>query len=152
MREQKGQSLVEMAVIVPLLLILVIAIFEFGQAFATYIALVNSAYEGAIYVSLHPNVSVPNYACTPGDEDYESYLTAVKNEIIAAGLDAGSQTLTIDCPVAPQIELTDPITVTVHYKLTTFSSQISLPYFERLGRPSYYQLNYSVVLPIRNVP
>ena len=42
-----------------------------------------------------------------------------------------------------------PITVTVHYKLHTFTSDMSLPGFGRFGLPNYYQLDYTLTMPNR---
>ena len=154
-RQQRGQSFVEMAMAIPLLTILVIAIFEFGQAFAAYIALVNATREGAVYASLHPLFSVPPCppdAGSPLYQDYKNYRDRVKAEAISANLDTAL--LTIDCPTMSSSTpvLNQPITVTVHYQLTTFTSQMSVPYFERMGRPGYYLINYSMVMPLRYAP
>lgn len=46
-REEAGQSLVEMAVVLPILLALVVGIFEFGRAWNVHQVLVNAAREGA---------------------------------------------------------------------------------------------------------
>jgi Flp pilus assembly protein TadG len=49
---QEGQSLVEAAVIVPILLLLLAAVVDFGRAFDAYIVLTNAAREGARFASL----------------------------------------------------------------------------------------------------
>ncbi|MHB9145145.1 MAG: TadE/TadG family type IV pilus assembly protein [Symbiobacteriia bacterium] len=46
-RDERGQSLVEFALVVPLLLLLVIGIMEFGRAYSANLALQNAAREGA---------------------------------------------------------------------------------------------------------
>lgn len=46
-RDQRGQSLVEFALVVPILLLLVLGIMEFGRAYSTSLALQNAAREGA---------------------------------------------------------------------------------------------------------
>lgn len=51
-RRERGQSLVEAAVILPILLLLVAAVVDFGRAFDTYIVLTNAAREGARFGSL----------------------------------------------------------------------------------------------------
>jgi len=53
-RASKGQSLIEMAVMAPILLIIVAAIIDLGRAIDAYITLTNGAREGARYGSLHP--------------------------------------------------------------------------------------------------
>jgi len=146
--QESGQSLVEMAVITCFLMILVISIYEMSQAYRAYIALVNAAREGAAYASLYPELSDSTQTPDTGDE-YVNFLGRVEGEADAAGLDM--QYLSIDRPVvnSGQTGQNCPITETLHYQLYTFTSQMSLPYFGRMGLPSYYQINYSVGMPIR---
>lgn len=108
-------------------------------------------------MSLHPEFSIP--PCPPDSSDplYQDYLTyrdRVKAEAITANLDVSL--LTIDCPISSydpaQNNLNLPITVTVHYQLSTFTSQMSVPFFGRMGRPGYYLINYSMAMPIRYSP
>jgi Flp pilus assembly protein TadG len=47
LKNHKGQSLVEFAIILPLLLLLVIGIIEFGMMLNSYLAINNAAREGA---------------------------------------------------------------------------------------------------------
>lgn len=53
-RKQNGQSLAELAIVLPLLLMLLLGIFDIGNGFSTYIALSNASREGARWVSIHP--------------------------------------------------------------------------------------------------
>jgi len=46
-RDQKGQSVVEFALVVPILLLLVLGIMEFGRAYSANLALQNAVREGA---------------------------------------------------------------------------------------------------------
>jgi Flp pilus assembly protein TadG len=54
LRGERGQGLVEMAMVMPLLLLLALGTADLGLAFRTYIALTNAAREGARWVSTHP--------------------------------------------------------------------------------------------------
>ena len=54
---QKGQSLVEVAITMVILLMLLLTTFEFGYAFLYYITIKDAAEEGAIYGSLYPSAS-----------------------------------------------------------------------------------------------
>jgi Flp pilus assembly protein TadG len=47
MRKQRGQALIETALILPIVLLLSVSIFEFGRAFETWQVLTNAAREGA---------------------------------------------------------------------------------------------------------
>ncbi|MGE5589961.1 MAG: TadE/TadG family type IV pilus assembly protein [Bacillota bacterium] len=46
-RDQRGQSVVEFALVVPILLLLVLGIMEFGRAYSTNLSLQNAVREGA---------------------------------------------------------------------------------------------------------
>lgn len=52
---ERGQSLVEFAVILPLLLLIVLGTVDLGMGFKTYIALTNAAREGVRWISIHPS-------------------------------------------------------------------------------------------------
>ena len=56
-RRERGQSLVETAVVFPILILLLAAIIDFGRAFDTYIVLTNAAREGARFGSANPELT-----------------------------------------------------------------------------------------------
>jgi Flp pilus assembly protein TadG len=75
-RDDRGVALMEMALTLPLLLLISVGILEFGRAFQTWQIVTNAAREGA------------RVAVLPGISD--SMVTARVNEYIQAGvLDAG---------------------------------------------------------------
>lgn len=53
-KKQKGQSLVEMAIMLPIMLILLAGLIDFGLAFFSFIALRDAAAEGATYGAIDP--------------------------------------------------------------------------------------------------
>jgi Flp pilus assembly protein TadG len=53
----QGAALVEMALVVPLLLLLLLGITDFSRALLTNITVVEAAQEGALYASYYPNVA-----------------------------------------------------------------------------------------------
>ncbi|MFQ6016325.1 MAG: TadE/TadG family type IV pilus assembly protein [Anaerolineae bacterium] len=55
MTKEKGQTLIEFALIVPVLVLIVFGILEFGRAFYAYSAIANSAREGARYGVVAPD-------------------------------------------------------------------------------------------------
>ena len=59
-RNEAGQSMVEMALVLPILLILVGGIMDFGWLFYNKLALTNAAREGARYAVIHYHTS-PDY-------------------------------------------------------------------------------------------
>ena len=73
----QGQSLVEMAVLLPLLLVLIIGAIEFGRLFFTRVVVTNAAREGAYYLATHPS-------------DYDSGTGNAPNTTIAAEMEASN--------------------------------------------------------------
>ena len=68
-----GQSLMEMALIIPILLVLIIGALEFGRLFFSKVVITNAAREGAYYLSIHPS-------------DYASGTNAVQTEASNSGI------------------------------------------------------------------
>ncbi len=60
---EKGQALVEFALLVPIFLILMFAIVDFGMGFYSWITVTNSAREGARLGAVHPPLDVPASPC-----------------------------------------------------------------------------------------
>jgi Flp pilus assembly protein TadG len=58
-RRERGQSLVETAVVFPILLLLLAAVIDFGRVFDAYIVLTNAAREGARFGSVNPELTEP---------------------------------------------------------------------------------------------
>lgn len=54
MRNEKGQSIVEMALLFPLLMLLLMGLLDLGRAYYVIVALRDAAEEGAIYASIQP--------------------------------------------------------------------------------------------------
>lgn len=82
-REEGGQSLVEFAIALPILLAIVIGIFEFGMAWNQRQVITNSAREGARVLAL-PQV------------DADSARMVVNNYMTTANLDPSLATMNID--------------------------------------------------------
>lgn len=178
-KTEKGQAVVEFAYTFPFLVILFLVVFEMGILFATYLSMVNAAREGAMFASLNPNL-VDTTCGTNGwpdckgtiDEqpygavtntltiwkEYENRIrndseVLVNNPLIVAGLQgSGNVGIKIDRPIAPVLAVGNYVTVTVTYTLTTFTSSVQMPFFGRMGLPSYYSLHYAVGIPIRKEP
>jgi Flp pilus assembly protein TadG len=53
-RNQEGQSMVEMALTMPILVLIVAGILDLGRAYFTFVTLSDSAAEGAAYAAIHP--------------------------------------------------------------------------------------------------
>jgi hypothetical protein len=55
LRSEQGQSLIELALALPMLLLLVLGVIDLGLGFKSYIALTNAAREGVRWVSIYPD-------------------------------------------------------------------------------------------------
>lgn len=80
---ERGQSLVEMAIVLPILLALLVGIFEFGRAWNVYQVITNVAREGA-RVGVIPGVSA------------DSVSTVIEEGLLRAALDPALSEITID--------------------------------------------------------
>lgn len=107
-RRERGNSLVEMAVIAPLLVLLLTGVVDFGRAFNVYIVITNAAREGARYGARFPDRS---------DEIRE----AVKWEAAATGVTLTDSDIAIDPDPdsEPVAQAGDPIRVSVEYQFPT---------------------------------
>lgn len=64
----------EFALLLPIILLLVLGVVDFGRFFYTKMALTNAAREGANYLAYYPS-------------DTTYYITAIKNEADSSGID-----------------------------------------------------------------
>ena len=76
-KHPRGQSLIEMALLLPLLLVLIIGALEFGRLFFTHIVITNAAREGAFYLSTHV-------------DDYDSGTGNAPKTVLAAEAEAAN--------------------------------------------------------------
>lgn len=108
-RRQKGQSLVEAALILPILLLLLVGVVDLGRAMSTKIALTNASREGARYASRYPDQN-------------SSIIAAVDAELDANGL--GIDTDEVEIEIVPDPSVTPAaqgakVTVTCTYPFET---------------------------------
>jgi Flp pilus assembly protein TadG len=54
-KKDRGQSMVEFALLLPFLILLIVGTFDLGRAFFSLITITNAAREGARYGTLHPS-------------------------------------------------------------------------------------------------
>jgi len=101
----RGQSLVEFALCLSLLILILLGIFDLGRAFHAYIIITNAAREGAYYGSMHPLDSSGIRARVIGEAQGSKVTLADENISISSSGLSGT-----------------PICVTVHYDFTLFSS------------------------------
>lgn len=109
---ERGANLVELALILPLLLLLIAAAADFGRAFNSYIVINNAAREGARFGGRVDHT-----------DTIDPYIVgAVIQEAANSGLDLTDPsvaTITIE-PAWNVRPANQPMTVTVEYTMTTF--------------------------------
>jgi len=90
-REERGAALVEFALALPLLLVVIAGIVDFGFTFQRYEVITNAAREGARMASL------PGYDLTSVDSRVRSYVQAgigMNSGALARAMPSGAVTLT----------------------------------------------------------
>jgi Flp pilus assembly protein TadG len=105
--DESGQALVEMALLMPILIVIVMGAIDFGRVFFAYTSVANAAREGAMCASL-------GAACPMG------YLAAVEDEIgdtLPGGVTATLSPNPIGAPGTT-------VTVTVHHDFEAVTSAI----------------------------
>jgi Flp pilus assembly protein TadG len=102
-KPKRGQSLVELALLLPILLLLVLGILDFGRSYYYYVSITNAAREGARYATLNPSGNVATHvsqelgpdiainsgdvqvvkSSTPGQPDQVKVTVAYHFELVA---------------------------------------------------------------------
>ena len=111
--DDNGQSLVELGILIPLLLVIVLGAIDFGRAYYAYVTVTNAARAGAQYAS----VSNANAA------DTEGITAAVDQE---AGSLSGSPTVTASSSTDSRGK--SVAMVTVAYRFNTLFAWPGLPH------------------------
>jgi hypothetical protein len=104
----RGQSLVEVALLLPILLILLSGLIDFGRVYYAMVALNDSAEEGATYASLWPS----DY------EETQRRTAAASSGVVTFPPESVS---VIYPPGYPDVSVGTPITVTVNYTLSLYT-------------------------------
>ena len=101
MRAEQGQSVVEFALVLPLLLLVVVGIFKFGVAFNHYLTLTDAVRSGARQLALERGQGAGNpvFPCT---DTRDRVLAA------AGSLDPSQVTITIQVNYLPDPYVTPP--------------------------------------------
>lgn len=111
---QQGQSMVEMALMMVILLTILSAVLDLGRGFFSFIAIQNAAGEGALYAALNPYC--PNDNGNPQCAGANNVEFRAKHESPSGLVDASRMTVSVTQP--PVVAEGKPITVTVLYRFT----------------------------------
>ena len=113
--EQRGQSFVEMAFILPILLLLLGGVIDLGRGFIILVAVENAAGEGALYGAVHPECLTDDHAVTicQGTESVVGRVREEGRPIINLTEENSAVALSIDGDAA--IVAGSTLLVTVNY-------------------------------------
>jgi Flp pilus assembly protein TadG len=93
--ETRGVEIAEAAAVLPLMFLILLGIFWFGQAFSIYGAITRAAQEGA-----RAGATRACSTCTSGSSPATNATNAVKNALIASKLDPTQiQSLSVQVPI-----------------------------------------------------
>lgn len=96
----KGQALVELALLIPLMLVIAVGVLDLGRLFHASITIANAAREGARYGTFDPN-------------DVSGIVAAAEAEAADSGIDLSGSTIAVSCPEGCGSGL--PVRVTISY-------------------------------------
>ncbi len=86
---EKGQSMVEIALTMPLLLLILMGILDLGRAYFTFVALSDAAAEGATFAAIHPTDVTEITARAAGSTDG---LVTLAPEMVSVTFDGAAVT------------------------------------------------------------
>ena len=117
-RSERGQSLVEMALMLTLLLVILSAVLDLGRGFFSFIAIQNSAAEGALYAAINPRC---RDASTSGCSDPNNVIFRAQHESPDGLVDKDHMAIDVSCDdgaACGSSALIEgrPITVTIVYQ------------------------------------
>lgn len=105
----RGQSLAELAILLPVWLLLVIGMMDLGRAFHAYISIQNAAREGARYGALFPG-------------DTNGILQHARREVLPSGINLAG--VEVNCPNG-ECTPGNPISVTVRLNFQLITAYIA---------------------------
>ncbi len=115
---ERGQSMVEMALMMTILLVVLSAVLDLGRGFFSFIAIQNAAAEGALYAAINPRC---RDASVTGCTDPNNVIFRTQHESPDGLVDKQKMTIAVSCDdgaTCGQSALVEgrPITVTVGYQ------------------------------------
>jgi len=113
LRHESGQSLVEAAVAMVVLLLIFMGVLDLGRAYFTYLALQNAAGEGAAYGAVHPSWHDPADNLDPNNVEYRA-----QHESPSGLVNWSTAVVTVSAP-NPTPGNTIDVTVSFEYPIIT---------------------------------
>jgi Flp pilus assembly protein TadG len=107
--KEKGQSLTEMALVLPVILVVLAGVLDLGRLYYVTVALTDAAGEGATYAALNPNNT---------DE-----IIARTQSATGGLVQVGTEQVTVDCP---SVTAGSTVTVSISYDFTVATPLVNL--------------------------
>lgn len=101
LRSESGTSLVELALVLPVFLLLVLGVFDFGNGFNTYIGMSNAVREGGFWIAEFP-------------DDRAGMVARINEEVDRIGLSPSDITIITE-PDKPVYQVDDMVTVRIEH-------------------------------------
>lgn len=110
-KKEKGQSLIEIALLLPLLMMMLLGLLDFGRVYYVMVSLNDAAQEGAAYAASNPEDFAGISQRAAGAS---SGLVTIRQEDVMISIDS------------PNPRAGDPIIVTVYYEFTFYTPVATL--------------------------
>lgn len=133
-----GQSVVEMAIMAPILMLILAAIIDLGRAIDAYISMTNGVREGARYGALHPT--------DPGTIALRTVNEANGTNVFITGVNLTPANVTVSYPGGGAYA-GNPIRVTAEYDLPLYFGGIVGLSHIHLRKSADMAIMYSPVTP-----
>jgi Flp pilus assembly protein TadG len=118
-RRQRGQSVVELALILPMLLFIVLGTLDLGRLFISYDSVLNAAHEGAFYAAYNPSLLPAGVVSQAAAQDPGLGLTASNVTVTCYN---GVTTTAKNCSA---VLTGDTVSVVVTYPFRPFTAMIA---------------------------
>jgi len=134
-REENGQGMVEFAIVFPLIVILILGIFEFGRVMFSYSISIAAAREAARYGAAIQDIGggIPQYKDCQGIREAAKRIgkfAGIGDADITIKYSDGAGVYSTECPPSQDVGLTDFISVTINTSIkpiTPMGSFSSIP-------------------------
>ena len=97
----QGQAVVELALILPIFLILVASALDLGRLFYSQISVNDAAREAALEASQNPTSFIPNTACTSANKADNKVMCRATNESRGSFVTVDPTDVTMQCSTFP---------------------------------------------------
>lgn len=126
--KERGQSLVELAILLPVLLIILAGVLDLGRLFFAYVAVTDAAAEGVTYAASYPPAGSETCPAAP-DCDTAGSLDCLCERVVGASggfVQIEASAIDVTCPTCPGYHSGDSITVTVTYSFTLITPFLNI--------------------------